>query len=402
LDGPGLIAFDKDGNAWVNNNYVNSPDPTLVCGDDHVFKLTPIGSDFPGSPFGGPGKNGGLYGSGFGISLDPHGDVWASSFGFQGTKCSIGSEERALLSESVSQFKSEGEAVSPSRPPAPFGGWRSPQADIYQPQGSVSDQWGNIWIANCGNASVTKIPRGNPDEAINFSNIGLDKPFGITIDAKGNAWVASNGNNSVIALASDGSPIVGPVTGGGINLPMGIATDSVGNVWIANSGAVRTPCAGELDSDRLSSEDANAELPPEGASITLRRPNGKLQSFTGGGIFIPWGIAVDGNDNIWVANFGGPRSGLVGLAQICGAKPWNCPPGHKTGDPISPDTGYTSDGLVRITGVSIDPSGNVWLANNWLIDALQNLENPGGHEVVVFIGLAAPVKTPLIGPPRQP
>jgi len=28
--------------------------------------------------------------------------------------------------------------------------------------------------------------------------------------------------------------------------------------------------------------------------------------------------------------------------------------------------------------------------------------NPGGHALVVFIGLAAPIKTPLIGPPQQP
>ncbi|HET6489898.1 MAG TPA: hypothetical protein VFG28_09050, partial [Syntrophales bacterium] len=305
FDGPGNIAFDRNGNAWINNNYSNSADPTRVCGDDHVFKLTPAGADFPGSPFGGPGENGGLYGAGFGITLDRRGDVWVSSFGFQGSKCFIGADERTLLSESVSQFDGDGNAVSPSRPPAPYGGWRSTQANIYQPQGTVSDQRGNIWIANCGNASVTKIPRGNPLEAVNFSNVGLSKPFGMAIDAKGNAWIANNGNSSVISLSPDGIPLGPALTGGGINQPMGIATDSLGNVWISNSGALHAPCGGALDSDRLSSEDANAELPPENASVTLRRSDGTLQSFTGGGLFIPWGIVADGNDNIWVANFGG-------------------------------------------------------------------------------------------------
>jgi len=402
LDAPGNIAFDGQGNAWVNNNYVNNPNPELVCGDDHIFKLTPAGADFPGSPFGGPGKNGGLYGSGFGITLDPYGGVWASSFGFQGSECEVGATKRALLSESVSQFKSNGYAVSPSRPPAPLGGWRSPRADISQPQGTVSDQWGNIWIANCGNASVTKLPHGDPTEARNFDKAVFDKPFGIAIDAKGNAWVTNNGNSSVIALAPNGSPIGKPVTGGGIDLPMGIAVDSIGNVWISNSGAVHVPCGGDPDSGRLSPEDANSETGPENASVTLLRLGGGMQSFKGGGIFIPWGIAVDGNDNVWVANFGGPKSGLGGLVQLCGANSQNCPPGHKTGDPISPDTGYTSDGLVRNTGVAIDPSGNVWLANNWVIDALDHLDNPGGHELVVFIGLAAPVQTPLTGPPARP
>ena len=52
---------------------------------------------------------------------------------------------------------------------------------------------------------------------------------------------------------------------------------------------------------------------------------------------------------------------------------------------------YMIDALVRNPGVSIDPSGNVWLCNNWLIDPIRT--NPGGDGLVVFIGLAAPVKT---------
>ena len=42
------------------------------------------------------------------------------------------------------------------------------------------------------------------------------------------------------------------------------------------------------------------------------------------------------------------------------------------------------------------------LANNWVIDALENQENPGGREGVGFIELAGPVKTPVTGPPQQP
>jgi hypothetical protein len=68
--------------------------------------------------------------------------------------------------------------------------------------------------------------------------------------------------------------------------------------------------------------------------------------------------------------------------------------------PISPDgTGYTSDALIRNTAVAIDPSGNVWLANNWKEIPIQR--NPGGNAIVVMVGAAAPVKTPLIGTPRS-
>ncbi len=51
--------------------------------------------------------------------------------------------------------------------------------------------------------------------------------------------------------------------------------------------------------------------------------------------------------------------------------------------------------------VQIDPSGNVWVTNN--IETGMRVKNyAGGDGLVEFIGLAAPVKTPLIGLPRRP
>jgi len=141
------------------------------------------------------------------------------------------------------------------------------------------------------------------------------------------------------------------------------------------------------------------------ASVTLIKPRGKNRQVTPftkddgnrDGLRWPWGISVDGADNVWVANFAGRR-----LMQLCGVKEENCPPGTSTGDPVSLDEGYFSDALERVTAVEIDPSGNVWATNNWTLNGFDHQENAGGHEVVVFIGLAAPIKTPLIGPPEQP
>ena len=52
-------------------------------------------------------------------------------------------------------------------------------------------------------------------------------------------------------------------------------------------------------------------------------------------------------------------------------------------------SGYGFDGLVRNTGVAVDPSGNVWLCNNWKEVPVQ--ANPGGYEMVVYVGVAGPV-----------
>jgi sugar lactone lactonase YvrE len=375
FDGPGNMAFDADGNVWVTNNYafrVNHSLPT--CGGKQLIKLKPNGEDFPGAPYTG----GGINGSGFGITLDPQGNVWVGNFGFYGSTC-----PQPLLppANSVSVFSSAGVALSPS------GGIT--KAGISSPQGTVSDQQGNIWIANTCGSTVTQYKQGDPD--CHWSHdFGSSKPFDIVIDAGGNGWITDNLNDCVYELSPDGNPIGAPVCGNGIKAPLGIAIDSLANVWVANSAIVPVPCPEDSSQDY---GDLQPDL--DHASVTQIAPNAVVvATYQGGGLTIPWGIAVDGNDNVWVANFGGER-----LSHFCGANPANCPPGYQTGQPIAPD-GYHSDGLVRNTGVAIDPSGNVWVANNWLKDPVQT--NPGGDAMVVFIGLAPPVKAPLIGPPQQP
>jgi hypothetical protein len=164
---------------------------------------------------------------------------------------------------------------------------------------------------------------------------------------------------------------------------------------VSNSAILHLPCPGD-----------GGNFPPGeiGGSVTLIHADGRVAPrapFTGGGLAIPWGIAVDGDDNVWVANFGGGAgtggSLLSRLSLLCGTNPGSCPPGHRTGDPISPATGYTSDALDRVTGLAIDPSGNVWAVDNWKFDAQQN--NPAGEAIVAFLGVAGPLATPLIGPP---
>ncbi len=184
--------------------------------------------------------------------------------------------------------------------------------------------------------------------------------------------MAGVASDTVAELRPDGSPAPGsPFSGGGLSHPLGVAVDSRDNAWVANSGLIDIPCP-QVNAGSL------------GGSVTLIA-NGQPTNFTGGGLTIPWGIAVDGNDTVWVANFAGKR-----LSQFCGADPSKCPAGFTTGQAISPAvTGYGFDGLTRNTGVAVDPSGNVWLCNNWKEVPIQ--ANPGGYEMVAYVGVAAPV-----------
>ena len=392
MDGPGNFSIDPEGNLWVATNYAYSRRSRRpACGSEKLFRFTPTGQTYPGSPYSG----GGLSGVGFGVAVDLSERVWASNFGFEGKGC-----ETPANHTSISLFDTAGETLSPA------GGWEI--GGIDWPQGTVVDGSENVWVANCGNDSVTKIdggtvpasPGGTPPTALNFGAaqitaggaVGFERPFADALDAQGNLFVTGNASNSVAELSPSGKALA-MYSGGGLHLPLGIVVDRNGYAWVSNSRWVVAPCPGS----RTGKEVSQGE-PKGGGDVTLIAPGAKSapRKIDGAGLRNPWGITVDGDGNVWVANFGGRR-----LSELCGSEVRSCPPGKRAiGAAISPKSGYGFDGLVRNTGVIVDPSGNVWLANNWKNVPIQT--NPGGYQIVAYLGAAAPVRSPAIGPPTAP
>jgi hypothetical protein len=425
MSGPGNLVFDQRGFAWINDNYVPTRDLVVSCSGLRVMKFYPWGESFPGSPYFG----GGLSGAGFGITLDPRGDIWVGNFGFEAPSCADAPPDPAnkipAPHNSVSLFRPNGQPLSG------FDGFT--QGHLWWPQGTVSDKQNNIWVANCGNDTVTLFPRGNPWKARNIALPGgqgesknyivtlpdepLIKPFAIAIDPKGRAWVTGNradwsgvkGDPAglVYRISPDGSVATLPNPDGDngpfVKWPMGITGDSRGNMWVSSSDSVNIPCVTPL-------------APQDGCDPSIvfyPADDGPPAQYRGGGLTIPWGSAVDGNDTLWVFNFGHTPTDIVDantswpntdVSHFCGADESKCPSGLKRGDAISPPTGYVSDALDRITGGGIDPSGNLWLLNNWKklgpYGPVYNT-NPGGNSFVIVPGAAKPIRTPLIGPPRS-
>jgi hypothetical protein len=392
LDGPGNFAIDAEGNLWVGNNYAYSRKSRQpACGSEVLSRFTPTGQTYPGSPY----RGGGLSGVGFGVAVDRSDRVWATNFGFEGRGCTKPADHYT-----ASVFDLDG------TPRSPETGWEV--GGISWPQGTVVDQRERVWVANCGNDSVTRIaaettplqPTGTPPTAVNFpgsaitasaDGLAFERPFADTIDAQGHVFVTANASNTVAELSPGGKPL-NLIGGGGLHLPMGVVADGNGYVWVSNSRWVVAPCPGVRPAKVV-----EENMPKGGGNVTLIKPDGtpQAQPITVGGLRNPWGITVDGDDHVWVANFGGKR-----LTELCGSDTSTCPPGkRKIGGAISPKSGYGFDGLVRNTGVIVDPSGNVWLANNWKNVPIQT--NPGGYQIVAYLGLAAPTKSPQIGPPER-
>ncbi len=203
-----------------------------------------------------------------------------------------------------------------------------------------------------------------------------------------------------------------------------MAIDSQGNVWRADrfgsSERGRLKLVEMLGEYAIKGEKAATESLVhnlsaqkagywEGGSVTVLRPDGTAAPFSpisGKGLAGPWAVAVDGNDNVWVSNLVSDSTGIV---HLCGVRTETCPPGKKTGDAISPTGGYVGGGMQQLVDIGVGPAGDVWVTNNWDVDAAAFGQAPealstrgAGQGVSVFYGMAKPVKVPLIGPPRAP
>jgi len=414
LNSPGGMAIDGEGNLWAADNFLAGAQSTIW----HEFgggvtKLAPDGR--PLSPMTLGYRGGGIDGPGFGIAISADDKVWATSLG----------------GRTISVFdRNTGKPLSPETG-YNFGG------QLGQMQGIIATPNGDIWALDNEKSQIVYLPKGDAaqgrilgrtvDGKPADGTLQVKGPFHLAIDQQDRIWATNGGGDTVTRFpASDPGKAEQIKVGYG---PRAIAIDSLGNAWVANTlghpGLMEKLALvwnkikmwfEDLFGGSESAHDKSAKewitlyetvVKYPGGDVSLVRPDGTVAGTFDGGKSIesPWGIAVDGNDNVWVANGGGHS-----ITLLCGARPANCPPGAKTGDAISPPGGYIGGLQAAITDVVVDPAGNLWVANNWENpeQGFKRVPDPtqatrfGGNGTVVFFGLAKPVKTPLIGPPRAP
>jgi hypothetical protein len=382
----GKLCFDAEGNLWSGQNWMPGSQSGVVRSiGGGTIKFAPNGTALspPITGFTGMGVDG--IGWGTGVTKDK---VWVT--GFNGKIGVMDFEGRPLGTENDIPVAGKlgglmGVGVAPN---------------------------GDVWIADGTKNQLVHFPGGRIKEARLVEVKGLRSPFGIAIDAQNRVCVSNSQSDMVVRFPADDPSKVEAFRAGIAG--RGVALDSKGNLWVASNMSLDFPVpkvpdgASAMKQFQIMMEVAMKTLSPDNPTgvINMIRPDGTQpapKGFTGNkAVYVPWGVSIDGNDDVWLANILG-RS----VVLMAGDKTSGHAAGTKTGDAIHV---FQSGSIQILTDVAVDPAGNVWAANNWnLIEAVMAKEPArptstwgGGTGITVIYGVAAPSKTPVMGPASKP
>ena len=205
-----------------------------------------------------------------------------------------------------------------------------------QPQATAIDGAGNLYIADTGNSRIVEVTAAGIASVLNTGNLVLGSPQGVAVDSAGNVYIASTGYNQIIKVSAAGVATV--LSTGSLNVdPQGIAVDTAGDVYVTDAA------------NRV------VEITAAGAVTVLN-----TGSFN---VSFAYGLTVDGNGNVYIANQGSNNIVKVTAAGVATVL--------STGSiTLNPDFGvavdsagniYITDGGIGI--VQLTPSGNASFVN---------------------------------------
>jgi len=199
---PHGVAVDGHGNVYVADYYNNAVKEILAAGGYATIETLGSGFKLPQ-----------------GIAVDGSGDVFVSDYG------------NAEVKEII--------AVNGSIPSSPTINILG--SGFISPKGLAVDGSGDVFVADSGTDTVQEIVAIDgvipSSPTINRAAAGFSAPWGVVLDAAGHMFVADIGSNAVFYIASPGTfSGPNPVLGSGFSGPAGVALDGSGNVYVADSG----------------------------------------------------------------------------------------------------------------------------------------------------------------------
>src|SRR5271154_1058191 len=380
----GRLMFDAEGNLWSGQNWLPGSQSGVIHGiGGGTIKFSPNGTALSPAITGFTGMGVDGIGWGTGVALDK---VWVTSF-----NGAIG----------VMDFNGNPLGKESDFPTAGKNGGL---------QGVGIAPNGDVWIADAVKDQLLYFPGGRVKDGRIVQVKGLVSPFSIVIDAQNRVWVGNALSYTIVRFPAEDPSKAESIPVGGISV-RGVALDSKGNVWTASLMNLDFPPpvipngVQIMEQFQIAGLDIFGYVSPTKPTgvVQMTRPDGTHpapKGFSGLPINVPWGLSIDGNDDVWAGNFSGR-----GVLLMAGEDTKGHPAGVKMGDVIHQ---FQSGSIQMVTEVAVDPAGNVWAANNWNVQDGVMAYDPsrtistwgGGSGITVIYGVAAPVKTPLMGAVR--
>jgi sugar lactone lactonase YvrE len=206
------------------------------------------------------------------------------------------------------------------------------------------DRDGNLYVVDVDSGKVQKItPAG---EAGVFGGSKLPAPIGIAVGSDGAVFVADSGGNEIYRIAPGGAVTALSAQIGKTNFsePISVAVDSGGNVFVANHG-----------------DKTILKITPAGVASVFAGKPGASGNADGAGdeaLFnSPRGIAVDAQNNVYVADEGNSNIRKITPAGIVSTLAGTAGQAGKTDGP-----GLAAS-FRQPHGLGVDASGNVYVAD---------------------------------------
>ena len=272
-------------------------------------------------------------------------------------------------------------------PPVPVLGALAPTQYFDRTEGIAPDSAGGFYFSSSPENRVYRVAADGVLSLIagtgtsGFSGDGgpavsarLSYPGNLVVDGGGNLYIADWGNDRIRKVNTDGiiSTIAGngkegfegdggPATSASLNGPRGVAVDPAGNVYIADRGNSRIR---KVDTVGLISTIA-------GNGTSGFSGDGGLATAAS---FDAWSLAVDVSGNLYITD---PRNHRVRKVNTAGIISTVAGDG---GDIFGGDGGPATATSVVPVDISVDPGGNLYLA-----DASYRVRKVNGDGIITTI-----------------
>jgi|GEM_PF-1411548 len=231
------------------------------------------------------------------------------------------------------------------------------------PTGIAIDLDGNVYTANAGNNTISKITASGSVTKIWAALAANANPASIVIDGNGNVYTANYGNNTVSKITALGIVTQAWATLASSAGPYSLAIDGIGNIYTANVSNSTVSKIDPLGTVTQAWATLTSSASPISIAIdansniyTANYNNNTVSKITPTGIVTevwatlssyasPISIAIDANNNVYTANSGNNTVSKISSLAIV-TKTW---------------TTLASNASPNAVGV--DGTGNVYVAN---------------------------------------